>query len=94
MQLKVIFSTINNSWKVVENIVEKWGFSPSVPKSKRGILLWVILTQTKHMLWDVDSKKIMENWDMLLDETFIMNPTWHGDGQIIKEMIDKTTYLG
>ncbi len=31
---------------------------------------------------------------MLLDETFIMNPTWHGDGQIIKEIIDKTTYLG
>jgi hypothetical protein len=25
----VIFSTINDSWEIVESIVEKWGFSPS-----------------------------------------------------------------
>ncbi len=25
----MIFSTINDSWGIVENIVEKWGFSPS-----------------------------------------------------------------
>ncbi len=32
LQLKVMFSTINDSWKIVANIVEKWGFSPSVTK--------------------------------------------------------------
>ncbi len=31
---------------------------------------------------------------MLFDETFIMNPTWNKDGQIIKEIIDKTIDLG
>ncbi len=46
------------------------------------------------MLWDVDSKKIMESWDMLFDETFITIPTSNGDGQIIKEIIDKTIDLG
>jgi len=46
------------------------------------------------MLWDVDSTKIMENQDMLFDETFIMNPTWNGNGQIIKKIIDKTIDLG
>jgi hypothetical protein len=46
------------------------------------------------MLWDVDSKKIMESRYMLFDETFIMNPTWNGDDQIIKEIINKTTALG
>jgi hypothetical protein len=25
----VMFSTINDNWEVVENIVEKWGFFPS-----------------------------------------------------------------
>jgi hypothetical protein len=24
-----MFSTINDTWEVVENIVEKWGFSPN-----------------------------------------------------------------
>ncbi len=31
---------------------------------------------------------------MLFDETFIMNPTWNGNGQIIKKFIDKTIDLG
>jgi hypothetical protein len=30
LQLKVMFSIINDNWEVVENIIEKWGFSPSV----------------------------------------------------------------
>jgi hypothetical protein len=26
---------LNDSWKVVENIVEKWGFSPSVKNQRK-----------------------------------------------------------
>jgi hypothetical protein len=78
-----MFSTINNSWKGVENIVEKWGFSPNVPKSKRGIIMGYFNTNKTYVV-GFYSKKIMESWDMLFDETFVMNPTWNGDGQIIK----------
>jgi hypothetical protein len=33
-----MFSTINDSWKVVENIVEKWGFSSSVKNETKHSL--------------------------------------------------------
>jgi hypothetical protein len=46
LQLKVMFSTINDSWEVVENIVEKWGFSPSVSNDNQGWLAFFVIKQS------------------------------------------------
>ncbi len=88
-----MFSTINNSWKVVENIVEKWGFSPSVPKSRRGILMGYFNTNKTYVVgcWfheNYGESRYVVWWDLYNEST------WNGNGQIIKKIIDKTIDFG
>ncbi len=40
LQLKVMFSTINDNWEVIENIVEKWGFPPNAQGNSVLIYFW------------------------------------------------------
>ena len=59
-----------------------------MPKAKKAIFIGYSDTSKAYRLWDINSRKIVENIDVLFDEMRVQNLASNDEGRIVQDILD------